>query len=176
MTSVKPRQYWETSCFIALLQNEPSRGETGQRIFNDALNGQLRIVTSTLAIAECSGGQTIARLPQERLDALNQSIAEMFFQRCVTLIEPDPLLAQHAQRIQQWSIRARSQKIRPIDAIHVASAIRGRCTVVFSYDSEHILRLNGTQPPEAPAPLRIEEPTWTGTLPLFSAADEQPPN
>ncbi len=59
--------------------------------------------------------------------------------------------------------------LRPNDAIHLASAIRGKCTLVYTYDGG-LLKLDGSL-----SGLHIVEPDWTGQLELEPAIEPPAP-
>ena len=49
---------------------------------------------------------------------------------------------------------------RSYDALHLASAIRGKCSIMYTYDDD-LLKLNGRVPG-----VQIVEPVWVGQLAL----------
>jgi len=165
--SGKVRLYWDASVFIALIQNEVGRAETCARLFSDAEAGRFQIFTSVLTIAECSGGRAVANMAERELHLLNEAIRGFMEHACLTMIQVDRAIAEHAQSLQQWGRRELGRRLPPTDAIHLASAIRARASVLHTYDDDHLTPLDGKTPPHGNEPLSIRHPGWTGTLPLF---------
>lgn len=166
------RQYWETSVFIALVQGEAGRAETIARLFNDAQAGQFQIFTSVLTIAECSGGKAVAARGWDAIQQLNETLGAFLQHSCITQVQVDRMLAETAQRLQQWYRHYRRVELPVIDSLHLASAIRAQASVLCTYDDTHLIPLDGTQPLDLSAPLVIRNPAWTGTLSMFEGQPE----
>jgi predicted nucleic acid-binding protein len=164
------RIYWDTSCFISLLNaSEASRAAVCKDVLKHAQAGALEIWTSTLAIAEVirpkkkyepkalplwsealmqtdkSGAliypdaqielKTIWHyyhrhtVPSLRLDPIIvKQIKRMFAWEYIHLIQVTPAIAQHASDL------SRDVGLKPADAIHAASALARKCTVLQRFD------------------------------------------
>jgi predicted nucleic acid-binding protein len=149
--------YWNASVIIALITNEPGRGAASSRLFEGIQQAPGRIYISTIGIAECSGGQSVARLSGLQLAELNAKIRGFFRNQVFTMVNVDPVIAARAQELQQWCLRTQKSKLRPFDAIHVATALHVHAAEIYPYDGD-LLRLNGTVPTNSDRSLIVKTP------------------
>lgn len=129
MTKVQLR-YWDTACFIAWLQHEPDRFDDCETVIRAAERGQVRIVTSSLSIAEVVRLKGVAPIPR---DAATK-VRLFFRQEYIVVRQLDRFLAEEAQEL-VWD-----HGVMPKDAIHVATAIREGVAQFDTFDEPLIAR------------------------------------
>ena len=142
--------YWDSCCFIGLLQNEPDKAPALSDLSGKAAAGDLVIVTSALSIAEVCKLPGTGTQPEEQ----TKKVLGYFENPYIVVRSLDRLIAERANRI------ARDTGIRPPDAVHVATAIITGCEVLYTYDGKKkgpkaLLGYNGAAWLQ---PMRIEKP------------------
>lgn len=116
--------YWDSNAFLAWLQNETGREAACKDTLDAARRGDFLIVTSALTLAEVLWLRGAPRLAEDKADILNG-----FFRRsCIRLVNLDRRIAQRAQRL-VWE-----SKVRPKDAVHVATALQYGCPILETFD------------------------------------------
>lgn len=142
--------YLETTVFIALIKGEIvagiDRGQIAQNILDDAGRGRWPIFTSTLTIVE-----VFKKRKRPALTEIEEQKIDAFFKHdYIKLVTLDRYVAEHARKL------ARVYNLRPIDAIHLASAIRAKADQFLTWDNDfpHAV-IEGVQ---------IREPYWLGQL------------
>ena len=145
MTVSRPRRYWDTSAFTALITKEANRWEDCEALLLEAEQAKWRVITSTLTLAEVNRASNIGILT-----AFRETIEHFFEQSFIQLVTVDRPIAVAARGIMF------EHGLRPADAIHVASAARANCGVLYTYDKQ-ISRLNGKL-----GPLQVGAPIWQG--------------
>lgn len=139
------RRYWDSACFIAVMNGEPGRVETCASVLRSAAMRRLEIVTCAFTITEVlypKGGNPLSRELRDR-------VKRFFRSPGIVLVNVDRMLAEAAQEY-YWD-----HNVRPKDAIHIASAVLAGVPVFETYDSG-LIRFSGQVggDPE----LRIREP------------------
>jgi predicted nucleic acid-binding protein len=148
------RYYWDSVNFISRLDRTPDRIVTLEAITDGAEKGELVIVTSTISRYEvCKVNVDPALTPEEQ----DRQIDDYFENPYILLVMLDDTVIKTARSIIRGGFG-----IKPNDAIHIASALRARCSVLHTYDDK-MLRANGKIGDQ---PLRIEKPSYTKTLHL----------
>ena len=122
------RPYLDTSVHIADVQNEPSR-EVSTRILSLAEQGGLTIIASTFVIAELvhATGEMSSVTPEE-----DAAIERRFLNNWTRIVALTIPIATVARRI------AREHRLKPPDAVHVATALQADADVFLSWD-DHLL-------------------------------------
>jgi predicted nucleic acid-binding protein len=138
----------DACCFIAFISNEAGRGETCYRIFKDAADGKLEIVTSFITVVEVTKESPLAASGEAYTSA---KIDRFFLNPYIRLVAVERLIAEKAR-----DIRRAHADLRNFDAVHLATAIVARVAAFYTYDAQ-LLRRDGKI--EA---LKIEEPVWEG--------------
>ncbi len=155
--------YFDSCIFIELLQQTiPKRFDACEAIREQAENGKVIIVTSALTITEVNKLPDLPSLPEEQ----SKKILEFFENPYIAIRPVDRRTAEYAHEL------TRTHGLTNIDAIHVATAILSRVSVLYTYDSakkrrkgllRHSLKI-GTPP------LLIEVPPDPLKGTLFDAA------
>lgn len=142
MTVASRRIYWEACVFIDLLEKTPDRIGHLLPIIDAAEQDQIVIVTSALTLAE------VSRLRHLQLDdeSVEKTILQFFETPFLYLHPVNRFVAERSRPI------IRNFGLKPLDAIHVASALMMKVERMHTYDAK-ILKLDGKI-----EGLRIEEP------------------
>jgi len=150
------RIYWDSCVIIDYIQKKAGRIATLQEIIDEARAGDIQLVSSALSRAE------VYKLDKEDpLSSQEEKHIDSFFENTyIHIRDLDRFVAKHAADI------ARTHSLLPPDAIHIATAIKYKCTALQTYDGsgrrsrrKHLLTHNGTI---GTPPLTIEEPrTYT---------------
>lgn len=123
------KPYLDSSIFIAWVKGEVigtvDRGKVAQHILSSAENGKFSIYTSTLTLAEVHKLRIGPVLPIGDSD----KILEYLERKHVKVIDVDRRIGEHANRL------CREYGIYPNDAIHMASALRAGCDVLYAWDN-----------------------------------------
>ena len=134
MVSAFKLPYLDSSVYIAALKEEIGRVDIAKRILDDAKDGKLQVVASTFVIAEVIKGNETGILTAEQ-----ERVIDDFFQHpFITWVELDMLVARDARRL------ARQHGLKPADAVHLASAIRGGADQLLRWDNGFRLKENET--------------------------------
>lgn len=141
--------YLDSSVYIAAIQGEKGRAEEIRQILRTAEQGALRVVATPLVLAEVHKPGT----PDWSTDRIDGYFKRPHFR----WVEIDYLLGAHARGI------ARDHRLRGVDAIHLAGALRAGADVFFTYDSR-ILAVTDVG-------IRIAEPFFRGQMPLSAEAE-----
>lgn len=150
------RQYWDSCLFIDFILDKSADGSARSKIFRqlvaDARSGHSIILLSTLILAEVR--------PKKARNGENRQLLE-------ELLEVNRSFVQFYGVTRKVALRARDEGARHslsvCDAIHVATALEGKASTLFTYDGFHpngepvdkLLALDGKI---GDPPLRIELP------------------
>jgi predicted nucleic acid-binding protein len=143
------RVYWDSCCFIGLLQDEKDKAPALADLARQAAADDLVIVTSALAIAEVCKLPDTGTQPEEQ----TRKVLEFFENPYIIVRTLDRGIAERANRI------ARDTGVKPLDAVHLATGIITGCAVFYTYDGKSgkkgLLRYNGAGWLQS---MRIEQP------------------
>lgn len=145
------RRYWDAACFIAVLNEEEGRVEECESVLRAAANREVEIVTSAFTITEVLYPKGGRPLPPD----LRKIVSTYFRRPEIVIVNVDRELAEAAQRF-FWDFG-----VRPKDAVHVASALRGKASVLETYDDKLIdldRKLGGSPPLKVRRPVAIIPP------------------
>ena len=138
MTAPYLRPYFDSGVFISWLrpldEGPLADGTIGDRhpvsehVLTQAERGEYRTVTSyfTMAVYKKKGHGATALT-----DAENGAILKYFESEWIDWVFVDRLIGEDANRL---LVQHRADKLRPVDAIHLASAIRAKCDVLLTWD------------------------------------------
>ncbi|MCL4449228.1 MAG: type II toxin-antitoxin system VapC family toxin [Actinobacteria bacterium] len=120
-----PRFYLDSNIYLAWISGEEGRVETARELLTAGENRRLTIVTSTLVYAEVCGHGEVRSPEAEEVDNKIRTFFEHGFLRW---IEVDLPTARHAR------VLSRGYGLRGADAVHLASAIRGKAERFMTWD------------------------------------------
>lgn len=132
--------YWDACVFHALFGEEVGRVDECKKVIESALRGEVEIYTSAITSAEVVWIKNLDRLSPEH----EERIQKFFEHKFIRVITCDRGIAAEARRL-LWTY----PKLKPKDAIHVASAISQAVNLMHSYDDDDLVPLSGKlgQPP-----------------------------
>ena len=144
MASDRERRYWDSFCFLAVLNNEEPYASTCTQILEEAKKNSVELVISPMTMAETvrPKGQS-APISTEHQDR----IADLFENDYMRFRVIDRLIAKRSLDL-CWNAG-----LHPRDALHVAVALEEGCDVLETRDGK-LLRNNGLEG------LTIREPFW----------------
>lgn len=160
------RVYWDACVWIAFINQEKGIPLTGggsenrfsmcQQVLEQAKRGKIEIVTSAFTLAEVCKNSEVLASPLQNLSS--------FFERSYVLTIPvDLAIGKAAQDLQSSGLA----RIKPPDAIHIASARRALVKELHSFD-DRILSLDGQLVDARGESIRICKPSdGTDLGPLF---------
>jgi predicted nucleic acid-binding protein len=143
--------YFDSCLFIELLQQaDQKRFDQCEALREQAQKGDIIIVTSALTITEVNKLPELGGLPEDQ----SKKILEFFENPYIVVRAVDRRTAEDAHHF------TRTHGLTNIDAIHIATALNSRVSVLYTYDSakkrrkgllSHNLKIGNP-------PLRIERP------------------
>ena len=146
-------RYWDSSCFIALLNDEEG-AENCERIIDDVKEGKNLLYVSPMAQVEVIRPRGSDHPIPE---AAKEKVQDFFENDYVKWQLIDRTIANVSQDL-CWKYQ-----LHPRDAIHIAVAIHLQCDLLESFDP-HMLRCNGKI---QGASLVIQKPKWVGQPEMF---------
>jgi predicted nucleic acid-binding protein len=144
--------YWDSCVFIDLIEKTPARYPVLEEIVASAERGEVRIVTSAIALAEVSRLNNLSGVLPEWKEKL---IVQFFENDYIALRAVDRAIAEIARPI------IRGHGLKTADAIHIATALQAKVQVLHTYDGQHLLPLDEKIALPNSLVLRIEEPSWS---------------
>lgn len=160
------RIYLDACVFLSYINGDPARLPNIDALFDEGHRGEIELITSVVSITEVAFGKAEqdGHLPDQ--DTLDKIESLWRPPSPVRLIDVYDLLAEEARSVIRLAIPTGAKPIKPMDAIHVATAKRWSVSVLCTYDT--------TLPPwgptlgliiEEPGPMRPHLP-WEGGLNL----------
>jgi predicted nucleic acid-binding protein len=150
----EPRRiYWDACIFLSFVNGEKGRSEVIQQLLDEAAAGEFELVTSTVSIVEVAFGKAEQDDAAPDPDVLAAIEAFWAADAPVKLVEFHRLIALDARDLVRDARLSRDERLTPLDAVHLASAIRLEVEDFHTYDGP-LLRFKGA------IPFPIREP-WT---------------
>lgn len=147
LMSNEPRVYFDACCFIDMAQSAMSlQLETGReshvfycrKFLEAARNQEVFVFTSTVSVVECTSVKDRTK-PSGQQGILTDDVKQLFrgmllsARSGVMPVQPTPIIIEDARDL-KWDDGA---TLRPMDAIHVATAIAMKCTHFVTTDNLH---------------------------------------
>lgn len=147
------RPYLDADAWIHALEGTEDGRQVLQPLLEAVDRGQMTLVVSAIMPVELLGGRSPNRAQdaeQQALEALSRpNVVEVPVGRAVVLLARQ-LRLEHS--------------LDSMDALHLASAVRGNADVHFTYD-EGVLRVGQVRE------TRISKPYWLGDVPMPGLGD-----
>jgi len=121
------RPYLDSSVYISAIKGEgaePGRGDVSAQVLDLARQGNFVVVASTFVVAEVIKDRGRPELTGPEEAAIDGYLEHGFIQ----WVEVDLLIARKARDL------SRQHKLKPGDAVHLATAIRGGCDQLLAWD------------------------------------------
>lgn len=157
------RPYLDSCVYIAEVKgptsDEAEQAAIAHRILTAAERGDFKVIASSIVIAEVvKARRGTGQTPPDVVRKINEVLSRDF----VLWVEADVPLCTQAQDLQR-----KYPSLKPMDAVHVASAIRGEADYLLTWDP--VILKAGI------AELRVEKPTYQGQEEFdIAAATERP--
>ncbi|MEA5553784.1 PIN domain-containing protein [Anabaena cylindrica UHCC 0172] len=153
--SSKPRHYWDSCTFLAVLKNEDDKIKECLSVMKAAKAGEVIIVTSALTFIEVI---RLERGKPKLSKDVEEKIRSFFRHEWIYVYELDRIIGELARDL-MWQ----HESLKPKDAAHVATAIKAKVDVLETFD-EGLIKLSGTIGEPL---LRITRPYLPNQLELF---------
>jgi len=122
--------YWDSNAFLGFLNDEPDKADACTLVLKAAENGHLMIVTSAIALAE-----VIYLKGQKKLDPAKRAKIDHFFRASYISVRNVTRETSDLARNAVWD-----NGVRPMDAIHVATACLHKIPAMNTFDGKLIAR------------------------------------
>ena len=148
-----PRFYWDTCVFLSGIERVPDRVAVIEKLLDDADEGRIEIFTSTVSITEVAFAKF-----EKTQRALEPEVAEKIAQLWIPpspikLVEFHELIAFAARDLVRLAM-PNEWSLKPLDAIHLATAQRIGVEAFHTYDGKLAKYAHATglkiEPPYAP--------------------------
>ncbi len=150
------RPYFDSSVFLGWIKKEVVKNVNRQipadHILNLAQNGELKVVTSTLTLAEVYKLKSGPIAPSKVNDTILKTFARYLENDWITLVDVDRYIGERANTF------CGQFNIYPNDAIHLACALRADCDYLLAWDDRFI----NVQHPD----IKLDEPQVKGQTKL----------
>ena len=124
---------FDSCVFLAWLKGEEGRIDIIGSLFDDASNGKLKILISTLVIAEVLNIQGLqSPIPKDRRD----DVRNLFLNEWIVPKGVNRRLAEISQDL-VWEYG-----VKPKDGIHVATALVYKVPILYTYDKNLLSKNN----------------------------------
>lgn len=129
-----PRLYWDANVFLSYIDGAPDRLSDIDAVLEEARQGKVEIVTSTTSITEVAFGSV--EMDRRALDPEIQAKIEGLWVPAspVNLVEVSVLIVEKARSIMRSAIPQGAKVPKPMDAIHLSTAVRLEVDVFQTYD------------------------------------------
>ncbi len=127
------RVYWDACVFLSYVDEDPDRVQDIQTLLDEARRGEIEIVTSTASIVEVAFGA--AERSRSVLSADTEAKINRLWEPAspVNMVEFHTLIAEAAQKLMRNGI-PEGWSLKPMDAVHLATARRMRVDAFHTYD------------------------------------------
>ena len=122
-------RYWDAVVWLGILKEEPDKVETCTQLLTEARDGEFKIVTSAITLAEVVHLRGFQRMTPQA----EAKIKAFFEHDFIAIRNVDRGTAEKAREL-MW--RYNDQKLRHQDAIHAATASLANVDVLNTYDSD----------------------------------------
>ncbi|HET8558163.1 MAG TPA: type II toxin-antitoxin system VapC family toxin [Gaiellaceae bacterium] len=145
-------RYWDTVCFLGVLNAEPDKLSACRAVISEAERGNIRVVTSALTIAEVlwpKGGPLV--LARDKAEAVQTFMQHEW----LAVRDLDRTIAERAREL-VWD-----HNVHPKDAVPVATALDAGVEQFDTYDGD-LIALSGKlgSPPLVIGQPNVPEPLF----------------
>ena len=158
------RVYWDSCAWLGLINSEEDKVEGCQYIMQEAIRKNVEILVSTVTLAEVF--KTRCAEPYKML-AEEKDIAfeEFFDQDFIIKASVDEDIAKRARGLLRYYASQGLKK--PMDAIHLATALKFNAAEMHTFDGSDLLCLDGKIQSDSGVILKICKPPLPPISPLL---------
>lgn len=160
------RIYLDSCVFLSWVNAIPDRMPDIDAVLAEGRRGEIELITSTVSMVEVAFGKR-EQDGRELLADVDDRIAALWRPPSpVKLAEYHELIGEEAKRLMR-GVLVDDWRLRPMDAIHLATAARLGAKAFYTYDTKlpKYSAMVGF-PIEVPKPLKPQLP-WAGTSPTL---------
>lgn len=130
-----PKYYWDSNVFLSVIERHPERVAVIEQLLNDAEAGRIEIFTSIVSITEVAFAKFEKDQRQLEPEVADQ-IAQLWLPGSpVKLVEFHELIAIEARDLVRLAMPG-DRSLKPMDAIHLATAKRVEAEKLHTYDDK----------------------------------------
>jgi predicted nucleic acid-binding protein len=145
------RVYWDSCVWLGLLNDEPDKVDSAKWVIERAERGEVEIWTSTITLAEVYKVRQAGEADPEADKKLDDFLSQPY----IVHVQVDQDLAMEARRL----LRAKLPGLKkPLDAIHLASAVWHDIETFHTFDRDDLLPLNGRVNCRNGKPITVAKP------------------
>ncbi len=128
-----PRIYWDACVFLSYVNEYADRVPDIEGLLAEAKRGDIEIITSTASIVEVAFGaaeqaqRTLSEETEAKINRLWEPASP------IIMVEFHTLIAQAAQQLMRGGV-PEGWSLKPIDAVHLATARRMAADAFHTYD------------------------------------------
>ena len=127
--------YWDANLFLDYVSKTPRRIEVIDALIAESRSGETQIVTSILSISEAAYSDA-EKQGWQADPRVAEALDEMFGDySLLTLVEYDQRIAIRARSLMRRALSLK-RRLKPADAIHLASAEHVGAGIVYSFDAK----------------------------------------
>lgn len=134
MPDSKPRIYWDACVFLAYVNGDADRIDLLRQLLDEAREGRFELFTSMVSVTEVAYGRAEQEQGAPDEGVLNQ-IGELWLAGSpVRLVEFHRLIAETAREFVREIRLEESERLTPLDAVHLATARHLGVSEFHTYD------------------------------------------
>jgi predicted nucleic acid-binding protein len=131
-----PRYYWDSCVFLSYIDEQSGRLEDLRALLVEAKRREIEIVTSAVSITEVAFG-SVERDQSALLPEVQARINGLWLPSSpIKLAEVSQLVVEDAREIMRDAIAQGTKVAKPMDAIHVSTALRLQAGILHTYDED----------------------------------------
>lgn len=123
---------WDSCAFLSYIEGTKGRIKCLREVFQEAVNKEIELCASSICITE------VAFTAAERAGGLSEKTERVINKLWspgspIRVIDYSQLVARKAQKLLRHTLKSKL-KLKPLDAIHIATAMQSHATELHTYD------------------------------------------
>jgi len=118
------RAYLDACVYLAVIKNEEGRAPVCKAVLDAASAGRITLVASPILRVETSRIRNVGQVTDEQQEVIDRFFDHPF----IEWVDCDDFVSREAREL------GKGYSLKPMDAIHLASALVGRADVLLTYD------------------------------------------
>jgi predicted nucleic acid-binding protein len=130
------RCYWDSCVFLSLIEGTPGRISVIEAIVDECKRGEVEIFTSVVSIAEVAYGKT-EKDGKALEPAVEKKISALWLPSSpFKLVDAFQGVMEDAKALMRRALASGGMSLKPLDAVHLATAKRLAVQAVHTYDDK----------------------------------------